>query len=89
MLLKPKSPRKDGVSLRTMHLVLIVGAVLIAGVMFFFTCRLSSDFRELTEASERQIELRKAARELMDASDYLTEKVQRFTVEGDMRFLYE
>lgn len=89
MLLKPKSPRKDGVSLRTMHLLLIVGAVLIAGVMFFFTCRLSSDFRELTEASERQIELRKAARELMDASDYLTEKVQRFTVEGDMRFLNE
>ncbi|MBQ8093243.1 MAG: GGDEF domain-containing protein [Clostridia bacterium] len=37
--------------------------------------------------SEQQIALRKAARELMDASDYLTEKVQRFSVEGDIRYV--
>ena len=57
--------------------------------MFVSTFRLSSSFRRVTETSEQQIELRKAARELMDASDYLTEKVQRFTVTADMRFVQE
>ena len=61
----------------------------MSGLMFFSTFRLSGSFRRLTEASEQQIELRKATRELMDASDYLTEKVQRFTVTADMRFVDE
>ena len=57
--------------------------------MLFRSYHLFSSFRHLTETSEQQIELRKAARELMDASDYLTEKVQRFSVLGDRRFLEE
>ena len=85
MLLKQKP--KDGISLRTVHLCLIIGAVIISGLMLFSTYHLFSSFRHLTETSEQQIELRKAARELMDASDYLTEKVQRFSVLGDRRFL--
>ena len=76
-----------GVSLRTVHKCLIVGAVIISALMFFSTYQLSSSFRGLAETSEQQIALRKAARELMDASDYLTEKVQRFCVQGDMQFL--
>ena len=87
MLLKQKP--KDGISLRTVHLCLIIGAVIISGLMLFSTYHLFSSFRHLTETSEQQIELRKAARELMDASDYLTEKVQRFSVLGDRRFLEE
>ena len=67
------------ISLRTVNSCLIIGAVIMSGLMFFSTFRLSGSFRRVTEASEQQIELRKAARELMDASDYLTEKVQRFT----------
>ena len=81
--------RNDGVSLRKTHLLLVIGAVIISGLMFYFTFHLSVSFQHLTDASEEQIELRKAARELMDASDYLTEKVQRFAVQGDMRFLEE
>lgn len=87
MLLKQKP--KDGISLRTVHLCLIIGAVIISGLMLFSTYHLFSSFRHLTETSEQQIELRKAARELMDASDYLTEKVQRFSVLGDRHFLEE
>lgn len=78
-----------GVSLRTINISLIIGAVLVSALMFVSTFRLSSSFRRVTETSEQQIELRKAARELMDASDYLTEKVQRFTVTADMRFVQE
>ena len=79
----------DGISLRTIHTWLMIGAVIISALMFYATYGLLKSFQHLTETSEQQIELRKAARELMDASDYLTEKVQRFTVEGDMRFLNE
>lgn len=84
-----KEEKGKGISLRTIHFWLIVGAVVISGLMFFSTYRMSASFRNLTQASEQQIELRKAARELMDASDYLTEKVQRFTIHGDRRFLEE
>lgn len=84
-----KEKNKDGISLRTIHFWLIVGALVLAGMMFFSTFHLSGSFRHLTETSELQIEMRKAARELMDASDYLTEKAQRFTVDGNMQFLEE
>ncbi len=79
--------KKDGVSLRTIHTWLIIGAAIISCLMFYSTFQLSTSFHRLTESAEQQIELRKAARELMDASDYLTEKVQRFTVLGDVEFL--
>ena len=79
--------KAGGISLRTIHLFLIIGAVAIAALMILTTYHLSTSFSRLAETSEQQIELRKAARELMDASDYLTEKVQRFTIHGDVRFL--
>ncbi|MER2152302.1 MAG: GGDEF domain-containing protein [Candidatus Limivicinus sp.] len=78
-----------GISLRTTHLILVIVAIIVSGLMFYATFHLSVSFRNMAQATEEQIELRKAARELMDASDYLTEKVQRFTVNGDMRFLEE
>ena len=79
----------DGVSLRTIHLWLVISAVIACSLMFLFTFHLTDSFRKLTEASEQQIELRNAATELLEASDYLTERTQRFTVEGDMRYLDE
>ncbi|MBQ3703086.1 MAG: diguanylate cyclase [Oscillospiraceae bacterium] len=87
--MKTNPNQSEGISLRTIHLWLIIGAAIISCLMFYSTYQLSTSFRQLTETSEQQIELRKAARELMDASDYLTEKVQRFAVLGDMRYLEE
>jgi len=81
--------KRDGVSLRTIHFWLIVGSVMLCGLMFYSTFHLSSSFKHLTETNEQQIELTNAAQELMDASDFLTERVQRFTVKGDRRFLDE
>ena len=85
-MMRKQNP-ETGISLRTIHFWLIAGSVILCSLMFFSTYHLSESFRHLTEASEEQIELRKAARELMDASDYLTENVQRFTVSGDQKFL--
>ncbi len=84
---KTDKQKPEGVSLRTIQICLITGAVLFSALMLFFTFFLSSNFKTLTERSEHHVELRKAALELMDASDYLTENVQRFTVVGDTRFL--
>ena len=81
--------KKDGVSLRTIHIWLIIGAVTISVLMFFSTFHLTTSFKDITATTEQQIELRKAARELMDASDYLTEMVQRFCVLGDEQFMNE
>lgn len=84
-----KQKENDGISLRTVHFWLIVGAIIIFALMFYATYHLAASFRNLTRTSEQQIEMRKAARELMDASDYLTESVQRFTVLGDRQYLDE
>ena len=81
-----KKPRK-GLSLRTIQIWLIVGAVVVSGLMFYSTYNLSASYRQLTETTQQHIELRKAALELMEASDYMTEKVQRFAVKGDFSHL--
>ena len=82
-----KKLKTEGASLRTIQIFLIVGVIFVSAVVIFSTFHLSGSFRDLAETSEKQIELRKAARELMDASDYLTENVQRFTVHGERRFM--
>ena len=86
--MSPKKQR-NGVSLRNIQIFLVVGALLLSGLMLFSTHRLNRSFQQMTATSEQHIELRKAAQELMDASDYLTEKVQRFTVSGEYRFLLD
>ena len=78
---------KKGVSLRTIHVWLIITMLAISGIVVYSTYSLTGTFRRLAEAAEQQNKLEKAAHELMDASDYLTESVQRFTLNGDIRFL--
>ena len=80
---------QKGLSLRAIYVWIIIAALIISGLMFYSTFSLTSAFRNLTDATENQIVLDKAAHELMDASDYLTERVQRFTVNGDQRFMNE
>lgn len=82
-----KKSKREGISLKTIQAFLIVGVILVSGVVLISTFSFSGSFRNLAKTSEKQIELRKTARELMDASDYLTENVQRFTVHGETRFM--
>ena len=79
----------DGISLRVLYIWIVIAAFIVSGLIFYSTYSLTSTFGQLTEATESQIALDKAAHELMDASDYLTERVQRFTVDGDPRFMEE
>ncbi|MBR2590420.1 MAG: GGDEF domain-containing protein [Clostridia bacterium] len=81
--------KESGVSLRSIQIWLIIGAILFSGLILFFTYYLSSGFQNFTEYSEQHIELRKAARELLDTSDYLSEQVQCFTINGEKRYMDE
>jgi diguanylate cyclase (GGDEF)-like protein len=78
---------KEGVSLRKIHNWLIVIAVILSCFLIYSTYRLTSSFMYVKDAAEENIKLENAIHELMEASDYLTEMVQRFTVYGDSRFM--
>ena len=80
---------KGGISLRMIHACLVVIAVLMCGAVIYSTMRLASSFTRVTSATEEHLDLEDAALELMEASDYLTERVQRFTVSGNTRFMNE
>ena len=79
--------KKDGISLRTTYIWMVIIAMMITGLMIYSTYRLTATFSDMSEATEEYISLDKAAYDMMDASDYLTEKVQRFTLDGNMTYL--
>lgn len=81
-----KRPGK-GISHRVVHIWLFIIIVIFSGTILYFTFRLTNTFFHLAEASNQNSELQNAAHELMNASDYLTEQVQRFTIDGDTRFM--
>ncbi len=76
-----------GISHRLLHLVLALIIVLFSSTVVYFSFRMLATVRRIDAASRQSSELQKAAHELMSASDYLTEQVQRFTIDGDLRFL--
>ena len=78
---------KTDLSLRNIHIMLVATMILWSGTLLIASFRLTNTYMRLAGAAEERSELEKAAHELMDASDYLTERVQRFTISGDMRFL--
>jgi diguanylate cyclase (GGDEF)-like protein len=80
---------KNGLSLRAIHIWLVITMVIWSGTVVFASYRLTNTFYRLSDAERQHSELIEAAHQLMDASDYLTERVQRFTISGDLRFLDE
>ena len=77
----------EGISLRTVHIAMIICAVVISLLLVFSTYQSASVFSALNKAAGDYSVRQKAAHELMEASDYLTEMVQRFTLEGDTQYL--
>ncbi|MCR5418839.1 MAG: GGDEF domain-containing protein [Lachnospiraceae bacterium] len=81
------SNKKRGISHRLLHLWLVIVIVIFSGTVVHATFRLTETFLDVSVAFDQNSDLQKAAYELMNASDYLTEQVQRFTVAGDRRFM--
>ena len=73
--------REKGISLRVVNIWMVVIAMIITGFMIYSTFQLASTFSQMSEATDEYISLDKASYDLMDASDYLTEKAQRFTLD--------
>lgn len=84
---KSDQNRSGGVSIRVFHWAIIVCAVIIALLLVFSTNQTSSVFSSFSRDTGSYIVRQKAAHSLMEASDYLTEMVQRFTQEGDTVYL--
>lgn len=74
---------EGGVSLRTALMSMIGLAAIISVVMVVLTRMVSKAGAELSKTLEGYIEMRAEAYDMMDASDYLTEKVQHFVLRAD------
>lgn len=84
---KNRKTNNEGISLRVVHIAMVVCAVIISLLLVFSTYQSSNVFTALNKATGNYIIRQSAAHELMEASDYLTEMVQRFTLEGDTQYL--
>ena len=84
-----KKLSKNGVSLRVVQLCMVILAVVLSAILIFTTFRASSTFNDLSSATDEYIEMHRAASDLMEASDYLTEKAQCYTITGDAGYLNE
>lgn len=80
---------KNGLSLRAIHIWLVITMVIWSGTVVIASYRLTYTFYRLSDAERQHSDLIEAAHQLTDASDYLTECVQRFTISGDLKFLDE
>lgn len=88
MALKFTQKGKAGsLSLRRIQILMVFVAILVSGILIFFTYSSSKNSQSLSGATQEYITLHDAADELMDASDYMTEMAQRFTDRGDRKFL--
>ncbi len=80
-----KSP--GGVSVRVVHIAMLLCAAAVAALLVFSLRQSSSVFTTLSNETGNYIVRQKAAHALMEASDYLTEMVQRFTLDGDTVYM--
>ena len=75
--------KDDGLPMLVVNRVMLGVVILISVFLIVTMLQTYHQFLDLSQATEQYIDLQQAANSLRDASDYLTEKVQRFTATGD------
>ena len=75
--------KENGIRLRWVHIIIIIFTAVISFFMLYETFRFSAAFEDVTGATDEFIELQKDADGLMNASDYLSQEVQNFTVTAE------
>ena len=78
-----RNVKENGIRLRWVHIIIIIFTAVISFFMLYETFRFSAAFEDVTGATDEYIELQKDADGLMNASDYLTQEVQNFTVTAE------
>lgn len=64
-----------------------MGITIFLTILFTFVCvKGAQEFRELREATDQYIVCEKAAKQLQDGSDYLTEQVRLYAMTGDTQY---
>ena len=76
-----------GISIRLVHAAMFLCAIAAAVLLIVSMQQSSSVFSKLSAETGNYIVRQSAAHGLMEASDYLTEMVQRFTLDGDRTFM--
>ena len=82
-----KNRKGSGISIKLVHAAMLILGILLIALLIFTNIRSSSVFTRLNKETGNYIVRQKAAHDLMEASDYLTEMTQRFTLEGDTQYL--
>ena len=77
----------EGMSLKKMQSIMALMAIVISLFLMYCLYTVTGNYDRLSDATEEYISLNNAANGLMEASDYLTEMVQRFTDEGKQEYL--
>lgn len=85
--MKSSKIASKGISIRIIHVIALICAAAIVALLFFTTRQSSNLVSTLSSETDNYIVRQKAAHDLMEASDYLTENVQRFTLDGDIRYM--
>ena len=80
--------KPEGISLRTIHICLVLLALLVSCYLIYSTQSLSAAYQNLSAAAEQALEMHNAASDLMEATDHLTELVQRYTLDGNSAYLH-
>ena len=86
---KQKQKQKNGISLRTVYIWMVIAALTLTCLMVYFTFHMTRSFHMMSQTTDEHIDLERAASDMMDASDYLTERVQHFVGTGNMQYLEE
>ena len=79
--------RSEGVSMRVIHFFMILLVGTISAMLIFATFHILTTYQGLSDATDEYISLEKDAYALMQASDYLTECAQRFTLAGELEYV--
>ena len=75
--------RCGGVRLQTLSSVMIIAAVIVTAGLLFGVNRLMDTYHSLKDTTDAYISCQDDARNMMEASDYLTNEARAFSVTGD------
>ncbi|MBR5790065.1 MAG: GGDEF domain-containing protein [Lachnospiraceae bacterium] len=79
--------KEDGISVRVTYVEITILILILMVLLLYKVNRASKVYEDLSSATDAYMTLTNAAEDLMNASDYLTQEVQLFTVTRDVDHL--
>ena len=76
-----------GVPLKVMGWIISVVAFIISGLLIFSLFSLSYTYQEVTSSTQNYMDVKDVAGEVQSASDYLTEQVRLFVINGKEKYM--